>query len=386
MFGIKRRTKHFLTVICNSIGKFLLYAARLLPLQNKIVFNAWIGKGFCDEPKYILLELLKQKVNAKYIWLVNDLNAETPPQVKKVKYGSWLANFHYITAKIWIDNTKSSPKPQKRLGQFYLQTWHGCWGPKGAEQAVENQLSKEYIEAAKLDASKTDLMYINNEYEKQIYENSFWYDGPVINANFSSLSILLRTPEDVVTKIRKAFDISLDRKIVIYAPTFRNEFSAEVYIWDYERIIRALENRFGGEFVLLVRLHPNIATRELGLKYSSIIKDATQYLDMYELLAASDVLITDISSTMSVMAFAKRPVFLFAKDFDEYAVSDRPLIYPLKKLPFTISRSVDELEKSIIEFDKKAYDFKTDAFMSDIGFHDDGHGAEKICRILLRQL
>ena len=135
-----------------------------------------------------------------------------------------------------------------------------------------------------------------------------------------------------------------------------------------------------------MRLHPNIATRELGLKYSSTIKDATKYLDMYELLAASDVLITDISSTMSVMAFAKRPVFLFAKDFDEYAVSDRPLIYPLEKLPFTISRSVDELEKSIIEFDEKAYDSKTDAFMSDIGFYDDGHGAEKICRILLRQL
>ena len=86
MFGIKRRTKHCFAVICNGIGKFLLYAARLLPLQQKIVFNAFGGRGFCDEPKYILLELLRQGVDAKYIWLVNDLHAKMPPQVKKVKF------------------------------------------------------------------------------------------------------------------------------------------------------------------------------------------------------------------------------------------------------------------------------------------------------------
>lgn len=382
MIGVKRKVKY----LWSLAGKFLLHAARLLPLQQKIVFNAWAGRGFCDDPKYILLELLKQKVKAKYIWLVNDLNAKMLPQVKKVKYGSWLATFHYTTAKIWIDNTKSSSKPQKRPGQFYLQTWHACWGLKGVEQAVENQLSDWYIDTAKLDTSKTDLMYSNNEYEKQKRENSFWYDGPVINSDSPSLSVLFNTPKDIVQKVHETFDIPLDKKIAIYAPTFRKEFSTEVYLWDYERIIRALENRFGSEFVLLVRLHPNISSKKLGIEYSAKVKDANQYLDMYELLATSDVLITDISSTMSFMAFAKKPVFLFAQDFDEYVSSERSLVYPLEKLPFTISRTVDELEKSIIEFDQKTYNGKCDTFMSDIEFHDDGKGAEKICRILKRQL
>lgn len=382
MFGIKRKTKYLFSLV----GKFLLYAARLLPLQQKIVFNAFSGRGFCDEPKYILLELLKQKVNAKYIWLVNDLNAEMPPQVKKVKYNSWMAMFHYTTAKIWIDNAKSSPKPNKRQRQFYLQTWHACWGIKNAERAVENRLSHSYIEAAKLDASKTDLMYSNNEYEKQKRENTFWYNGPVINAGSPSLAILFNTPEYIIQKVHNTFKIPFDTKIAIYAPTFRNEFSADIYLWDYERIVSAFEKRFGGKFLLLLRLHPNVSSQKLVIEHSPTIKDVTSYLDTYELLAASDVLITDMSSTMGFMAFAKKPVFLFAKDFDEYVSSERTLSYPLEKLPFTISRTVDELEKSIIEFDKKAYNDKCDAFMKDIGFHDDGRGAEKICRILARQL
>ena len=386
MFGIKRRTKFLFSKTCDLIGTLLLHIVQLLPLQAKFVFNTWHGRGFCDEPKYILLELLKQNIKAKYIWLVNDLNAEMPPQVTKVKYGSWLAMFHYTTAKIWVDNAKASPKPKKRLGQFYLQTWHACWGLKGVEQAVETQLSDWYIEAAKLDASKTDLMYSNNEYEKQKRESSFWYDGPVINAGSPSLSVLFNTPKDIVQKVHETFDIPLDTKIIIYAPTFRKEFSTEVYLWDYERIIMALENKFGGEFTLLVRLHPNISSKKLGIEYSAKVKDATQYLDMYELLAVSDILITDISSTMSFMAFVKKPVFLFAKDFDEYVASERSLVYPLEKLPFTISRSVDELEKSIVEFNQKTYNDKCDTFMKDIGFHDDGKGAEKICRILARQL
>ena len=386
MIGIKRRTKHLFSMICDLTKKFLLRVARLLPLQQKIVFNAFSGRGFCDDPKYILLELLKQQVKAEYVWLVNDLNTEMPPQVKKVKYNSWLAMFHYTTAKIWIDNAKASPKPPKRSGQFYLQTWHGCWAIKGVERAVENQLSNWYIEAAKLDASKTDLMYSNNEYEKQKYKNTFWYDGPVINSGSPSLSVLFNTPKDIVQKVHETFNIPLDTKIAIYAPTFRKEFSTEVYLWDYERIIRALENRFGSEFVLLVRLHPNIANRELGLKNTSTIKDATLYLDMYELLATSNILITDTSSTMSFMAFVKKPVFLFAKDFDEYISSERSLVYPLERLPFTISRTVDELEKSIVEFNENVYNDKCDTFMKDIGFHDDGKGAEKICRILKREL
>ena len=386
MFGIKRRTKYLFSKLCDFAGIFLLYIARLLPLQQKIVFNAWAGRGFCDDPKYILLELLKQKVKAKYIWLVNDLNAEMPPQVKKVKFGSWLAMYHYVTAEIWIDNTKSSPKPQKRLGQFYLQTWHACWGIKNAECAVENRLSHSYIEAAKLDASKTDLMYTNNEPEKQKYENAFWYDGPVINAGSPSLSILFNTPGYIIQKVHYTFNIPMDTKIAIYAPTFRNKFSAEVYLWDYERIIQTIENRFGEKFVFLLRLHPNISSKKLEIKPSAMIKDVTSYLDIYELLAASDVLITDISSTMGFMAFAKKLVFLFAKDFDEYVSSERTLSYPLEKLPFTISHTVDELEKSIVEFDQKNYNDKCDAFMKDIGFHDDGRGAEKICRILVRQL
>ena len=80
----------------------------------------------------------------------------------------------------------------------------------------------------------------------------------------------------------------------------------------------ALQKRFGVQFEFAMRLHPNEAeyaqeiTQELG------VINATNYPDMQELLAAVDVLITDYSGCMFDFGFAKKPVFLLAKDVDKY--------------------------------------------------------------------
>ncbi len=72
--------------------------------SNKIVIDNFAGKGFGDNPKYIVKELLKKDMDLDIVWEVSDINTPMPEGVRKVKYGTPKAYKELLTAKIWIDN------------------------------------------------------------------------------------------------------------------------------------------------------------------------------------------------------------------------------------------------------------------------------------------
>lgn len=366
--------------------RVFLKIARFFPLQQKIVFNSFSGKGFCDDPKYIFLALAKRNLKIKYIWLVNNLDSEMPKQIKKVKHGSWQATYHYLTAKIWIDNSKSNPKPSKRKGQFYLQTWHGSFGIKQVEQAIENKLPPDYVAQAKADSQKTDLMYSDHDFQINLFKNSFWYKGPVIKSDVPRLSIALNPPKGLKEKIYHLYNISDNQKIILYAPTFRSKGNLAPYKWDYNKILNAFNKKFVDNFVLFIRLHPNIATSKLDIQFSQQIINATQYPDMDELMAVSQILITDFSGSMPDMAIAGKPTFLFAKDFDDYIANDRGNCFPIDKIPFPISKTEDEFLDSIFSYSSQDQQKKASQFFKTIGLEENGLGDKNIANIVIKKL
>lgn len=364
--------------------KFFLFIARFFPLQNKIVFNSFNGKGFCDDPKYIYLELKRRCIKTKYIWLVNDLNTEMPDDITKVLYKSWKQEYHFLTSKIWIDNAKSTPKPAKRKGQFYLQTWHGPFSNKKIEKDAENTLPQDYIQISKKDSAITDLMYANSNFRIKQFQNAFWYNGPVIKADAPQLSALVNSSSDTKHKIYKKLNIDENLGVVLYAPTFRSEVSIEPYIWDYKKILNALELRFQKSFVMLIRMHPNV--EQFNFKFDDRLLNVTSYPDVYEIMTICDVLISDFSGVAFDMGFVKRPVFLFAKDWQKYLKNDRETYFKQTEIPFSFSKNEIELVENIANFDYLHYKNELDSFYNMIGMDDSGTGATKIASILVEKL
>ena len=332
----------------------ILFFAHFFPLQKKIVFDNFCGKGLGDDPKYILLQMIKEKVKAKYIWLTSDLSIEVPNQVKKVKFGSWEATYHYLTAKIWVDNVKNVPKPPKRKGQFYLQTWHGSFANKKVEKDVENFLSKDYIKQSQEDSTKIDLMYSNNDFKINLFKRSFWYNGSVIKSDSPQLSVLINPPKNLKEKFFSKYNIDYTKRIVLFAPTFRKETNLNIYKWNYKVILNTLEEKFNAKFIFLIRLHPNISQIDKEF-FGQNVLNVTSYPDMDELMAISDIMITDFSGVAYDMALVKKPVFLFAQDFEVYTSQDRPQYFPNEQLPFTFAKDIAELEENIRSFDSILY-------------------------------
>lgn len=362
------------------------------PIQsNKIIIDNFIGKGLGGNLKYIVEALLKVNSNLDIVWEVSDKNIKLPVGIRKVKYNSPRALKELLTAKVWIDNVKNSYKPDKRKDQFYLQTWHAGLGLKASEKQIENVLSPKYVTAAKRDAAMTNLMLSDSDWTTDIYENWFWYSGPISKTGFPRNDVLIEQPADISKKVRSSFGLNEDTKLVLYAPTFRDvNSSLDIYKFDFVKIIAALESKFGSDYVVLIKLHPNVANllNESNLyNFNSRLKNASFYPDMQELIVACDCLITDYSSCMFDAMIAKKKVFLLAKDLDKFKAKDRNLLFDIKKdLPFSFSNDEDELIKNINSFDDKKYKSDIADFSKEVGLYEDGHASERVAKIILKEM
>ena len=365
--------------------KVLEIIFRNFPLQNKVIFDNFGGRGMGDDPKYIAIELLRRHSKLGLYWIVSDKKIKVAPGITPIVLKSFFYYYHMMTAKVLVDNIKHSHHLQKRKGQYYIQTWHATVPLKKVEQEVFN-LGQYYIINAVRHSIDTDLMYTNNDFHKYRFEHSFWYHGPVIKCDVPRLSILLNTPSGLRQQVCDNLAINGDKRIVLYAPTFRGNDNVGPVVWDYHKIIKELNKKFDSEFVMLLRLHPNLISETSRLNFDDTVLNATYYPDMQELLAVSDVLITDYSSTMFDFGVTGRPVFLYCEDLIEYCSGDRALEFSMDELPFGIAKNEDEFVDCINKFSANDYSSRLTAFYDKIGLEDSGKGPKVIADIIEKRI
>ena len=152
-----------------------------------------------------------------------------------------------------------------------------------------------------------------------------------------------------------------------------------MYKFDYEKCLSEFSRKFKDEYVMLIRLHPNILDRstELGIEGKDGVYNASFYPDMQELLVASDILITDYSSSMFDFALTKKPCFIYASDIKNYS-DDRGFYFDLEKLPFVISTDTKELLSNISLFNIDKYNKEVNGFLVQQGCVDDGYASKRV--------
>ena len=284
------------------------------------------------------------------------------------------------TAKVIITNVKNALPFTKKKEQFLIMTWHGePAGFKEIEQEAESQLSPQYVAESKANSAITDLMIVATKKGFEIMRKYFWYDGEIMKSGLPRNDIFFNHDKKFVEDIRQSLNIPQDNKIVMYAPTFRDgdSNSIEVYKFDYQKLLDIMKNKFGGEWTLLLRLHPN--SYNLGI--SENIIDVTKYSDPQELILISDVLISDYSSVVYDFMISHKPVFILAKDIETYP-KERRLKQGYFETPLKKNKTEDELFECIKNFDREIYDIDINKFISQIESYDDGHAAERVVNVI----
>lgn len=367
----------------------LFYMFRIFRIKNnKIVICSYLGKGYGDNAKYIVNELLGTDKHYDIVWLLRNMNDQLPDGVRAVKYNTIKSVYEMVTAKVWIDNRRKPLFVRKRKGQVYIMTWHGGIGLKKVEKAAVDALPDTYIRAAINDSKMADLFISNSKWTTKIYRDYFWYDGPILEVGLPREDVLFRDNSNLKNKVFSQYGIQSDAKVVLYAPTFRKSkcvSDLDLYSLNWDELIQTYEYRFGGKWIGMIRLHPNIANQANLLVLPENIVNVTDYPDMQELLAISDSLITDYSSCVFDFGATKKPAFIYAVDLEEY-IKDRDFFFTFDEIPFDMAQDEDGLRKNISNYIEEDYQKKVTSFYEECGFFKGGESAKKIAEYIEKSM
>lgn len=161
---------------------------------------------------------------------------------------------------------------------------------------------------SKNDSDMIDDLVIDSDWCEQSFDKALVYDGTYLKTGAPRCDVLYGDRSTFKDRFHKKYNLPDDAKVVMFAPTFREEAKngvrsvySEIWSIDFKRLIDNLEKKFGGEWYVCIRVHPQLAPTFREYKNPEVqnrLIDESQVDDMYEILAAMDAYITDYSSGM----------------------------------------------------------------------------------------
>lgn len=397
-----RKLKAFGNSLC-------FYICRIFPIKkNLISVCTFEGKGgFGCNPKYIVQELHKRNPEYQFVWFVNDMVKEFPDYIKKVPNTLWSRAYWLSRSKIWIDNYRKPLGTKKRKGQYYLNTNHYTLAIKSVGLWRGAGFSKMAYLVSKNDSDMIDDLIIDSKFCEEMCPKGLVYNGTYLKTGAPRCDVLYGDRSEYKKRFREKHGLPENAKVVMFAPTFREgakdgkrSVYSEVWSIDLERLLKNLRKKFGGEWYVCIRVHPQLAPAFQGYSNPGIqdrLIDESQADDMYEILAGMDAFVTDYSSACFEAGFAHMPVFIYADDIKQYEKDRGSLFWNFTTdslnhvtinkemfpdmdvvFPFSIATNNDGLEKEILDFDIGNYDKKLNAFHVEMELVFDGKASQKV--------
>ena len=347
--------KNFLVSIIKKLIKILY----ILPIDDRIItFVSFHGDAYTCSPKYITEYLITNEYKYKIIWAFNNpkkFKKIVPKNVKCVKYKSFLYLYYIIKSRVRVNNAEEWALVDRRKGQLVINTWHGGGVYKRVAHAskfVNDKLSDiDYYNISNLFLSSCETA------SKYMYRDSFYYTGKILDSGLPRNDVIINMTIDKKMELKRKICGNVDKKIVLYAPTFRESSNYNIEPIDISRLLHSLEEKFGGEWIVWSRAH--LAT-VAGTGFSDFFEldkcvDMSGYPDMQELLCVADVLVTDYSSSIWDFSFTGNPIFLYTPDLSQYETGERGFYIDIDKWKISYAQTNDELEHNINSFDKNLY-------------------------------
>ena len=385
-----QRLKCCIKYIVKKVIAALLHIYWVFPVKpNKVLFMNDHSYTFSDNLKYLTLYLLdNNKDNNKYLiyFSLKDSSGTEGKNIKVVKFLSLAHFYHAITSRVLITNNSGISYLPIRKSQLVINTWHG--GGPYKVTGVEKIDNRWYEKDLKYNAKKTGIMLSSCEVFSTVEAPSQGFSqNQMMNCGMPRMDFFLNEGfmMDVRKRVTDHYHIPENSKILLYAPTFRGQFesydnviSGGALELDYTAVLNALKNKFGGEWVFAVRLHPRLKDYTLS---DERIVNMTQYQDAEEILMATDVLVTDYSSVMWDFSFSRKPIFLFATDLDDYEVK-RGFYIPPEEWPYPIATSNEEMLHNISSYDYDEYIRVLEDHYIKAGSYERGHACEMVKKVI----
>ncbi|MFD1031342.1 CDP-glycerol glycerophosphotransferase family protein [Metaplanococcus flavidus] len=378
-----------------QLFKILFIVTGLLPKKRKLViFESFHAQQYSDSPRAIYEYMKEHHPDYQLLWSV-DKQAQSLFQDFGVPYLrrfsiAWFLNFP--RAKYWVNNVRLPawmPKPKKTV---YIQTWHGTplkkLGIDIEEIHMPGTNTSNYKKNFIVESSKWDYLVSPNSYSSEIFRRAFHYQGKIIESGYPRNDLLSRHSTNVISHVKKQLGIPEDKKIMLYAPTWRdNEFYEKgKYKFKFQFDLDKWQQEFGEEWVLLSRMHYLVAENFDFSAYEGTVFNVSSYPDIRELYLMADLMITDYSSVFFDFAILDRPIVFFMYDLDLYRDQLRGFYFDIEKeAPGPIAETEAELFDALNNLKDSDVQLnpKFSVFKEKFSSLEDGNAAERVVQAFL---
>lgn len=343
-----------------------------LPVDNKLVVFSAHSRKYNDSPRALYEYMIShpEYQGYKMVWGLEDPeHVELPGPAIKVKADTPEYFKYCLKARYWITcvNIERSLHFKKK-GCRYLNTWHGTpFKHVGNDAGVR----KDY------DFRAVDLFCYASDYEKEIYKRAFNVrEEALIPTGLPRNDELYHVDEEKVRMLKEKLDLPQGKKIILYAPTWRDSTdNGATYSIKPPIDTKKWEKELGDEYIVLFRTH-GYTNKLLGIEFSDTIRDYSAYPVINDLFAVSDILISDYSASMADYSILERPILCFAYDYEQYRDERGLYLDYEKEMPSGILRTEDDVLNYIKTMDYEQECRKSKEMIKDRITYYGGHATE----------
>ncbi len=236
--------------------------------------------------------------------------------------------YHMATSRtIFMDNVflPFSAVKLKKNTQL-VQLWHGT----GAIKKFGLDYEEGWVKKLAVTTNKNTTHFIvGSSWMKDVYKTAFGAeDDKIFNIGCPRTDVFFSKAalQEKKDEFFSSYPELSGKKIVLYAPTFRDKKYNSGKINIHINIDELMSN-LDDNYVLGLRLHPRIADNinldEYIGQYQNRVFDFSSYDKLNTLLICCDILITDYSSIIYEYAIMKKPMIFYSYDLPEFEKSGR---------------------------------------------------------------
>lgn len=317
--------------------------------RNVVLLDCFWGRRVGCHP-YAIYRAMREDprtANFEYIWVRNK-GVKVPQdvtndcQVSFVEHGSLKHAHALLRAQYLICNSNFPPYFNRKKDQVYLPTWHGIpiktlGFDANATLTNSSNTQRNFIVASGI--------LMSNSYTTKHVVGSYGapIDSRVHEIGSPRVDLVLNSDTNEVRRKLGIFDT---KGIVLFAPTWRGKIGeVSTEIEHQLEAIQVLVEGLANDYHVLVSLHhlTRKALDDSSLGSSHVPDD----VDICEVLAATDILISDYSSIVVDFLPLNRPIVLYTPDLEEYS-DERGLYMDLNDFPATIVREPTRLLEQVL--------------------------------------
>jgi CDP-glycerol glycerophosphotransferase len=372
--------------------------------DDMIIFESFQARSYSCSPKAIYLAMRKDPRfrGFRFVWAFQRpedyvVNPDMAG-VELVRSPSPEYYRAYVEAKYWVSNSRIPAAIEPTAEQVYVQTWHGTPLKRiGCDLSMSaNALysTDDLCDMYRRDAERMTLLVSPSRFASEKLASAFDLEAMgrsdvIAEVGYPRNDYLHTfTPNDA-ERIRASLDLPAGKKVILYAPTWREDQhdSRVGYVYDVHADFDRMRADLADEYVILFRAHYFVSNEFDFARYEGFVRDVSRVDDINELYIVSDVLVTDYSSVFFDYANLGRPIVFYMYDLDAYANEMRGFYLELDELPGPVCRTEDELVAALAatHIPDAELSERYRRFRERFANLDDGHASERVIERMLEK-